>query len=252
MASALPHSDAPYILFTDWDGTCTTRDSNDCATDELGFGVERRRELNLDILNGRTTFRDAFREMLQSVCDNGHSFESVKEYLVKHITLDAGFKAQIEWCKANKVPLVIVSSGMKPLIEAVLINLVGFEDASFIDIIANDVEHLPDGKWTIKYRHPESGFGHDKSRATAPYRDLPHRPTLFFCGDGVSDLSAAKAADLLFVKVIPGHSNDLRVHCDREEIPYVPFEDFNKVREVIETVVKGKSTVEEQLAAAKQ
>lgn len=75
-----------------------------------------------------------------------------------------------------------------------------------------------------QYRHPESGFGHDKSRATAPYKALAHSPTLFFCGDGVSDLSAARAADLLFVKVIPDHTNDLSVHCDREKIPYVAFE----------------------------
>jgi 2-hydroxy-3-keto-5-methylthiopentenyl-1-phosphate phosphatase len=31
-----------------------------------------------------------------------------------------------------------------------------------------------------------SGYGHDKSKAILPYRDLAHKPTLFFCGDGVS------------------------------------------------------------------
>lgn len=99
-----------------------------------------------------------------------------------------------------------------------------------------------------QYRHPESGFGHDKSKATAPYRDLPHRPTILFCGDGVSDLSAAKAADLLFVKVVPGHTNDLAVHCDREKIPYVAFEHFEQVKEVVARLVEGKSTIQEELA----
>jgi 2-hydroxy-3-keto-5-methylthiopentenyl-1-phosphate phosphatase len=32
----------------------------------------------------------------------------------------------------------------------------------------------------------DSGYGHDKSKAILPYRDLAHKPTLFFCGDGVS------------------------------------------------------------------
>ncbi|GAA6042284.1 hypothetical protein JCM8097_000614 [Rhodosporidiobolus ruineniae] len=251
-SSELPHSTAQYILFSDYDGTITTRDSNDCATDELGFGVDRRRELNVEILNGQKTFRDAFAEMLQSVCDNGHDFEYVKTYLVKHIGLDEGFKTCFEWCNGHGVPVVIVSSGMKPIIQATLTNLVGLEHASLIDIIANDVELLPEGKWRITYRHPESGFGHDKSRATAPYRELPHRPTLFFCGDGVSDLSAARAADLLFVKVIPGHTNDLKVHCDREGIPYVPFENFAEVQEVIASVVEGKKTIQDHLAAVKK
>lgn len=69
-------------------------------------------------------------------------------------------------------------------------NLVGVEAAAKIDIIANDVKIHENGQWEIIFRHPESGFGHDKSRSTNPYRELDHKPTLFFCGDGVSDLSA--------------------------------------------------------------
>ncbi|KWU46138.1 hypothetical protein RHOSPDRAFT_15442 [Rhodotorula sp. JG-1b] len=251
-AQDLPHADARFILMSDFDGTITERDSNDTATDDLGFGVDRRRELNVDILNHNKTFRDAFAEMLESVSKNGHSFEDVRQYLVKHITLDAGFKTCYKWCEAHDVPVVIVSSGMKPIIEAIFANLVGEQDAAKIDIIANDVDISDNGSWKIKFRHPESGFGHDKSRATAPYRDLAHRPTIFFCGDGVSDLSAAKAADLLFVKVIPGHTNDLSVHCDRENIPYIPFETFDKVQEVIARIVDGKSTVQDELAQPKK
>ncbi|GAA5928811.1 putative phosphoric monoester hydrolase [Sporobolomyces koalae] len=251
MTQDLPYADAQYIVFSDFDGTITTRDSNDCATDELGFGLEQRRKLNVEILNDTKTFRDAFREMLESVRDNGHSFDSVVEYLRKEIKLDPGFKVFFEYCKAANVPVVIVSSGMVPIIRAILENLIGKEDAEQISIIANDVEFLEDGKWTIKYRHPESGFGHDKSKATAPYRDLSHKPTLFFCGDGVSDLSAARAADLLFVKVIKDHTNDLQVHCDREDIPYVPFSHFEQVRDVVRSVVEKKQTVQQHLDAKK-
>lgn len=47
-----------------------------------------------------------------------------------------------------------------------------------------------------------SGFGHDKSLTIRPYAQLPEdqRPTLFYAGDGVSDLSAARETDLLFAK----------------------------------------------------
>lgn len=50
-------------------------------TDNLGFGIEKRRNGNLEILSGRATFRDAFREMLQSVVKNGHTFEECAEVL---------------------------------------------------------------------------------------------------------------------------------------------------------------------------
>lgn len=48
-----------------------------------------------------------------------------------------------------------------------------------------------DGSFSIRFRHPESGFGHDKSEALRPYmHQKGERPVVLFCGDGVSDLSA--------------------------------------------------------------
>jgi 2-hydroxy-3-keto-5-methylthiopentenyl-1-phosphate phosphatase len=44
---------------------------------------------------------------------------------------------------------------MEPTIRAVLSNLLA-DDANDIDIIANDIKDLGDGKWTIQYRHPTS------------------------------------------------------------------------------------------------
>ena len=197
----------------------------------------------MDTLNGTRTFRDAFREMLQSVVANGHSFEECKEVLRRDIKLDPGFKVFYDWCKANDVPLIIVSSGMAPLIRAVLSNLVGEEAANEIDIIANDVNISPDGKWEIQYRHPSSGFGHDKSQSILPYRELSSPPTLFFFGDGVSDISAARHADLLFVKAKPDGENDLAAYCIREKITHVLFEDFSQVLPVVQSIVKGGKTV---------
>jgi 2-hydroxy-3-keto-5-methylthiopentenyl-1-phosphate phosphatase len=46
--------------------------------------------------------------------------------------------------------------------------------------------------------------GHDKSIEIRKYSSLPNRPTLFYAGDGVSDLSAAKETDLLFAKAGKG------------------------------------------------
>ena len=43
---------------------------------------------------------------------------------------------------------------MAPLIRAVLSKHIGDEEAKEIEVISNDVDILPDGKWRIKYRHP--------------------------------------------------------------------------------------------------
>jgi len=47
-----------------------------------------------------------------------------------------------------------VCSGIAPFIRAVLSKHIGDEEANEIEIISNDVDILPDGKWHIKYRHP--------------------------------------------------------------------------------------------------
>jgi 2-hydroxy-3-keto-5-methylthiopentenyl-1-phosphate phosphatase len=54
-----------------------------------------------------------------------------------------------------------------------------------------------------------SHFGHDKSIEIRQYAKLPdsQRPIMFYAGDGVSDLSAAKETDLLFAK--KGHGKAL-------------------------------------------
>ena len=48
----------------------------------------------------------------------------------------------------------LACSGMAPVIRAVLSKHIGEEEAKEIEIISNDVEIQPDGKWQIKYRHP--------------------------------------------------------------------------------------------------
>ncbi|KIY53260.1 hypothetical protein FISHEDRAFT_33720 [Fistulina hepatica ATCC 64428] len=245
----LLHTDKKFVVLSDWDGTITTRDSNDYMTDNLGYGAEKRRAGNLTVLAGKNNFRDAFREMMESIVANGHSFEECKEVLRKNITIDSGFKDFHRWLKANDIPFIVVSSGMVPTIRAVLENVLGKDEANKIDIISNDVEIDADGKWRIKYRHPSSGFGHDKSQAILPYRSLPNPPTLFFFGDGVSDMSAARYADVLFVKTKEGGDNDLHAYCVKEKIPHVVFTNFAEALPIVQSIVRGEKTVKDVIGA---
>lgn len=78
------------------------------------------------------------------------------EYLVKNIKLDPGFNEYLNWALANDIPTVIVSSGMEPIIRAILKHLVG-ENAEKLDIVSNHVQARPgksidqEGGWEIVY-----------------------------------------------------------------------------------------------------
>ncbi|KAK3059677.1 hypothetical protein LTS18_010290 [Coniosporium uncinatum] len=56
---------------------------------------------------------------------------------------------------------------------------------------------------------------------------------MFYAGDGVSDLSAARETDLLFAK----KGKDLVTYCVKEEIPFTVFESwqtiFNKTKDIL-------------------
>jgi 2-hydroxy-3-keto-5-methylthiopentenyl-1-phosphate phosphatase len=72
-------------------------------------------------------------------------------------------------------------------------------------------------------------------------RKLADKETIFvFCGDGVSDISAAKHADVLFAR----KDRDLEFYCKRENIPFIPFDTFKQVEDVVRQLVDGKVKLE--------
>ncbi|KAF2083514.1 2-hydroxy-3-keto-5-methylthiopentenyl-1-phosphate phosphatase-like protein [Saccharata proteae CBS 121410] len=237
-------SNPKFIFFTDFDGTITLQDSNDFMTDNVGFGKPLRRQGNMDTLEGRKTFRESFKEMMDSV---KKPYNECIDYLVSNIKLDPYFKEFFQWSLENNVPVVVLSSGMEPIIKALLEHLVG-PDYTKMQVVANSVRARPgktindEGGWEIVF-HDESGFGHDKSLTLRPYAQLPadKRPTMFYAGDGVSDLSAARETDLLFAK----QGNDLISYCVKEDIPFNVFEDWSSILAKVKQIVAGEKSVHE-------
>jgi len=180
---------------------------------------------------------DSFKKMMDSVT---LPYDQCVDLLVKNIKLDPHFNDYFQWALKNDIPTVVVSSGMTPIIRAILSNLVG-PDADKIAIVCNEVAVRAgkksineEGGWELIY-HDDSHFGHDKSLTLRPYAQLPanERPTLFYAGDGVSDLSAAKETDLLFAK--RGH--DLVDYCVRENVPFTTFDDWAVIKQTVQDIV---------------
>lgn len=229
-----------FIFFTDFDGTITLMDSNDYMTDNIGYGQPKRKQGNKDTLDGKITFRESFKGMMDSVTA---PYNQCIDLLVKNIKLDPYFKRFLDYAMATNIPVVVLSSGMVPIIDALLRHLVGDKGAEYIQIVANDVTARPgksindENGWDIVF-HDDSGFGHDKSLTIRPYAQLPadKRPTMFYAGDGVSDLSAAKETDLLFAK----YEHDLVTFCVREDIPFTQFKDWQSITATVQDIVNGK------------
>lgn len=228
----------PVIFFTDFDGTITLQDSNDYLTENIGFGRPRRLEINELILNELMLFRDGFQQMLDSVTT---TFPDCIQLLLENIQLDPGFKDFYHWATERKIPIVVVLSGMVPIIKALLAELVGPDAMENIEILANDVKIEADGLWDIVFRD-DSDFGHDKSKSIRDYLAQhnvdKNSDLLFYAGDGVSDISAAKETDLLIAK----EGKDLIIYSKREGIPYTTFRDYSDILRKVEAIVAADGT----------
>lgn len=130
-----------FIFFSDFDGTITTRDSNDFLTDNIGYGEKLRKQGNQDVLHDKMTFRDSFQGMMDSVKT---PYDQCIKLLVENIKLDPHFKEFYTWARQNNIPVVVLSSGMVPIIRGLLVHLLGPEGED-IQIVSNDVASR-DGK----------------------------------------------------------------------------------------------------------
>ncbi|KAL3456120.1 HAD-like domain-containing protein [Aspergillus heterothallicus] len=247
MRDQLPYlkENGRMIFFTDFDGTITLQDSNDYLVDNFGFGRQNREVLELELLQGKITFREAFRTMLDSV---QLPFEKCLQALKENVEFDAHFIAFYHWAKEHEVPIVVLSSGMAPVIQSLLEKLLGDKPEN-IFVVANDIQprqgkdkecdHINKRDWEISFRD-NSHFGHDKSLAIRPYRELTsrNRPTLLYAGDGVSDLSAASETDILFAKSGMG----LVKYCKQEGIPFAPFDTWASVLIAVQAIYEAGNT----------
>ncbi|KAH8594371.1 HAD-like domain-containing protein [Bisporella sp. PMI_857] len=231
-----------FIFFTDFDGTITLQDSNDYLIDNIGIGQIARKKANQDVLNGKST-RDLFEWMMDSVKT---PYDECLKLLCENIKLDPYFAQFYAWARENNIPVVILSGGVRPGIKALLVHFLGEEYANEIQIVSNDIEQryadkglYSPGGWKVKF-HDKSDFGHDKSIEIRKYSNLPGRPTLFYAGDGVSDLSAAKETDLLFAK----EGGDLITYCVKEGVPFTQFSDWAMIHDTVKDIVHNKTTVE--------
>lgn len=235
-----------FLFFTDFDGTITLQDTNDYMTDTLGFGPALREQGNADVLHGRRSFRDSFQEMMDSIVSTPYS-ECIA-LLKREIRIDPDFQAFFDWAEHANVPIVVLSGGMQPVIRGLLAHWLGEEAvARRLQIVSNAVEARPGkrlyddaGGWRLVF-HDDSPFGHDKSLEIRKYSHLPaaDRPSIFYAGDGVSDLSAAHEADLMFAKA----GRDLVKYCRRENVPYTEFDSFADIHAAVQAIVEGRTTV---------
>ncbi|KIV90884.1 hypothetical protein PV10_05488 [Exophiala mesophila] len=222
------------ICFSDFDGTIFMQDTGHTLFDNFGCGAERRATLAHQMETGERTFREVSDELYASL---DVPFEDGFEVMKSALEIDPDFQSFHEFCVNNNIPFNVISAGLKPVLRRVLDHFIGQDMSQHIEIVANDAKIADDGsKWEAVWRH-DTDLGHDKAQSINEYRqsaaleaDNGTIPLIVFIGDGVSDLPAAREADVLFAR----RGLRLEEYCVEHNIPFIPFDTFADIqREVI-------------------
>jgi 2,3-diketo-5-methylthio-1-phosphopentane phosphatase len=226
------------LCFSDFDGTIFMQDTGHVLFDNHGCGSKRREILDEQIKNGERSFREVSEEMWGSL---NVPFDDGFEVMEKTLEIDPDFQTFHRYCIDNDIPFNVISAGLKPVLRRVLDAFLGEEQSAHVDIVANDAKIAEDGsEWKPIWRH-DNELGHDKALSVQEARKEAELkceddtiPLIVFIGDGVSDLPAAREADVLFAR----RGLRLEEYCIEHSIPHIPFDTFADIQREIERIHK--------------
>jgi 2-hydroxy-3-keto-5-methylthiopentenyl-1-phosphate phosphatase len=207
-------------VLVDFDGTASKVD----VTEQLlsAFGDPSWPEYDRAFARGEIGLREAIQaqdRMLDADRDTLIAFAS------EHGTLDPTFAPFVEWCDANRLDVAIVSDGFAFYIEPML-RAAGL---GHLTVITNEQawrDGRPDGLRFVNAHPVCVGCGTCKMQAVLHHRE---RGSVAFVGEGQTDRYGALYADITFAKL------ELVDYCVADGVPFVPWDDFDDVRLVLET-----------------
>lgn len=202
--------DPKVAVFVDYDGTITDRDTFDLLVQRA---AGRAAWLQLEEqLHGRLrTLREVLAAQASLICCTLAEADAI---VADESAFDPQFSKFVAACETAHIPLLILSSGVAPLIERAL----GRNGLRHVPFRANEVDVLPDG-WRIRFRDA-SDNGHDKAAAVREAKEGGSRT--IYIGDGFSDFDAAIEADVRFAK----RGRSLEAHLRRSGVAFTPFDSF--------------------------
>jgi 2-hydroxy-3-keto-5-methylthiopentenyl-1-phosphate phosphatase len=205
----------PLAVFSDFDGTIAHPDTLNFLTERFA-GIEFRREIGRQIVSGETSLRDAIQQEVGVIQG---SLDEVLAFLSRHVEVDPSFPVFAGWCFQQRIPLTVLSGGMRQVIERLLRpwNLPN------VRILANEVK-IENSRWRLEFLD-STDWGHDKGAALREARNAGK--LTIFLGDGLSDRGAAVEADMVFAKA------GLASFCQEEGIPFREFGNFSEVQDVL-------------------
>lgn len=206
----------PIVVFCDFDGTITERDMIISLMEQYApAGWEMIKD---DILAQRVSVQEGVGKLFSLIPSVKR--EELIEYALRSAVIRKGFGEFAAYCKQNGITLLITSGGIDFFVEPIL--------ATFRDIerIYCNVADFSNEHIRIDWPHGcddqcDGGCGLCKPSIIRNYPADEY--TRIVVGDSVTDLKAARLADLVLARSL------LLQKCKEEGFPHQEFADFYDV-----------------------
>ncbi|MGB3188788.1 MAG: HAD-IB family phosphatase [Limnoraphis sp.] len=201
------------IVFCDFDGTITAQETFVAMLKQ--FTPQISAEIMPKLYNRELTLRQGVRQMLESI--PSVRYQEVIEFS-SHQQIRPGLVELIDFLDAQAVPLVVVSGGIRVMVETVLGDLVNRVAAIYAVDIATQGDY-----WQV---HSEFESGTELV-AKVKIMDLYASDEKVAIGDSVTDLNMALSVPLVFAR------DRLAQYLNEQQKPYIVWNDFFEVRDYL-------------------
>ena len=215
---------SPWVIVSDFDGTLSSKDSikyllENYADDDWKITQEKINKGDLSEVLG-------LEQLLKHLTIH---WSDALQIITDSITLDKYLKSFLEYLHEKNIPIIIVSSGLDVVIESLLLK----NKKEFNLIVTNTLEKEDEIIKVINPYHKYSeNFTNTKDAIVSQLKSEGVK--IIYLGDGLSDIPAAKKADIVFAK------NDLKDFFAKNNLKY---KNLNSLENVVEFL---KSDIDER------
>jgi 2-hydroxy-3-keto-5-methylthiopentenyl-1-phosphate phosphatase len=199
------------IVFCDFDGTITAEETFVAVLKH--FAPKLSAQLIPQMYTRKLTLREGVRQILESIPSS--SYGEILEF-TRPQAIRPGFIELLDFLEVEKVPLVVVSGGLRGMVEVVLGGLVQRIHALYAVDVDTSGEYLA----------VCSDYEGD-TELIAKVQVMQEYPAdeKIAIGDSITDLNMAIEASVVFAQL------RLAQYLDESQKPYIPWNDFFEVRE---------------------
>lgn len=206
------------IIFCDFDGTITAEETFVAVLKKFSPEVSQR--LIPQMYAQQITLREGVKQILESI--PSECYPQILEFS-RNKPIRAGFVEFLDFLRDHNIPIVIVSGGLRGIIEVVLGDLI--EEVKAI--------HAVDVDTSGEYLQVNSQFeGGNELVAKVEVMEKYQADEKIAIGDSVTDLNMSLSVPIVFAR------DRLVKYLEEYSKPYIPWNDFIEIRDRLENLWK--------------